>query len=119
MKTKEQIKKWLASQPWFPEYVDKLLSARRSETAASFINGEEEEMTISGAFSWAPEWKKWNERNEAFILWSKSETFENIERGKLFYYKDKQYVKVGSNAAFEIKVDDLTRFSDTCEVRLL
>lgn len=119
MKTKKQIKKWLASQPWFPEYVDKLLERRSKESAISFINGEEGDMTISGAFSWASDWKAWRERYETFELWLKSETFENIQRGQLFHYKDKQYVKVGSNAAFEIKVDDLTRFSDTCEVRPL
>ena len=117
MKTKEQIKKWLASQPWFPEYVDKLLDARGKESVITFLNGEEEEMTISGAFGWGPEWKKWDEINETFQLWLKSETFENIKRGQLFYYKEKQYVKVGSNAASE--VNELTRFSDTCEVRPL
>ena len=117
MKTKEQIKKWLASQPWFPEYVDRLLDARGKESVITFLNGEEEEMTISGAFAWGTEWKEWNERNETFELWLKSETFENIERGKLFYYKDKRYIKAGSNAAFE--ANELIRFSVTCEVRPL
>ena len=117
MKTKEQIKKWLASQPWFPEYVDKLLDARSKETAITFLNGEQENLTISGAFGWAPEWKKWNERNEAFELWLKSETFENIERGQLFYYNDKRYIKAGNNTAFE--ANELIRFPETCEVRPL
>ena len=117
MKTKKKKKKWLASQPWFPDYVDKLLDARGKEGVITFLNGEQEEMTISGAFGWAPEWEKWKERHEAFKLWLRSETFENIEKGQLFCYEDKRYIKAGSNTAFD--ANEPIRFSVTCEVRPL
>lgn len=117
MKTREEIKKWLASQPWFPEYVDKLLCIYTKEGVIAHINGEYGEITISGAFGWREKWNEWNKRNEAFESWLKSETFENIKKGQLFRYKDKRYVKVGWNTALE--ANELIRFSETCEVRPL
>lgn len=114
MKTKEQIKKWLASQPWFPEYVDRLLCERTKENVIYYLNGEQEVFTISGAFGWGQEWDKWNERDEAFRLWLNSVAFEDIEEGQRFYYENEQYIKIGSITA--AKINNITKFSKTCEV---
>lgn len=113
MKTKEQIKKWLASQPWFPEYVDRLCERSKNDIIA-FLNGEQGDLTISGAFNWGPKWDEWDKRDKDFILWSNSVAFENIEEGQKFCYKDKRYIKIGSTTAVETK--NITSFPKTCEV---
>lgn len=62
MKTPEQIKEWLESQQWYPQFVENLKKQRESVPYEHILCGILKERTIGSAF-------KWRFTVEGFYFW--------------------------------------------------
>lgn len=74
MKTPEQIRAWLESREWWPQFVKNTVEF--DYRTAEVLSGDRGEDTIIDAFGWlhAPEGLAfWLERNEEFKKWYFSE----------------------------------------------
>lgn len=72
MKTPKQIKKWLRSQRWYPQFVKNMKELRVTGLDYSILNGKWGQQTISAGFVWdmSPEGQDfWNDKDTQFLLW--------------------------------------------------
>lgn len=74
MKTPAQIRAWLESREWFPQF--RKNTVEYDHHATEVLSGDRGEYTVFDAFRWvyAPEGQRfWQDRNEEFWEWYFSE----------------------------------------------